>query len=188
MNSTTPEEETTVTLEEALLQFNRSVLSQEEQNLQMGRRTSYIISFGVLAIILLAIGVVYLTWSQKNDMKKMNDYMEGMTKSISVMSDAVVGMQTTMRKVEGGVNELSYHAQSISHAINQKENVTGTLLNISDTIRLLQTDAQGFKKGMGDVNYNLGNINKQMKNLNRKLSVMVQDVNRMPSPTRMFPF
>ena len=189
MNSDTREErDITEMVEGTLFQFENAVKSQAEQNLQVSRRTSYMINFGVIAFILLSVGVAFLTWSQKNDMKKMNEYMEGMTKNISVMSDAVVKMQISMSKVEGGIHGLSNHAESISHTVKQKDNLAGTLLNISDTIHLLQTDAHGFDKSIGDVNYNLNNINKQMKNLNRKLSVMVQDVNRMPSPTRMFPF
>lgn len=189
MNSGTPEEENmTLTVEEALLQFNNTVKSQEEQNLRLGNRTSSIISFGVIAVILLSIGVVYLTWSQKNDMKEMEKHLIGMTNNISVMSDAVVKMQRNMEKSEVGINQLSHHAQSISHSLKQKENLTGTLMTISDTIHLLQADAHGFDKSIGDINYNLNNINKQMKSLNRKLSFMVQDANRMPSPTKMFPF
>lgn len=189
MDSGTPEEENiTLTVEEVLLQFNDTVKSQEEQNLRLGNRTSYIISFGVIAVILLSIGVVYLTWSQKNDMKKMEQYLIGMTNNISVMSDAVVEMRRSMNKSEAGINQLSHHAQSISHSLNQKENLTGTLINISDTINLLQADAHGFDKSIGNINYNLNNINKQMKSLNKKLRFMIQDTNRMPSPTNMFPF
>ena len=173
---------------ETLLQFKNAMEAQARQNGRVSRTSSYMISFGVIAIILLSIGVVFLTWSQKNDMSKMNDYMEGMTKNISVMSNAVVKMEVSMSKVEGGVYELSQHAQSISRLINQKENLTGTLSNIAETINLLQMDAHGFDKSMGEVNYNLNNINKQMKNLNRKLSIMIQSTNSMPNPTRMFPF
>lgn len=174
--------------DDILLQCRDIMKSQGEQNLQISRKTSYMIGSLVFIMLLLSIGVVTLTISQKNDMNKMNEYMEGMTKNITIMSGAVVKMQKSMSTIEGGIYRVSNHAQSISHLISEKENLTGTLLNIADTVSLMQRDAHGLGKSMGDVNYNLGAINKQMKSLNRKLGFMVKDANRMPSPTNMFPF
>ncbi len=189
MSSDTPEDKNiTLLVEEALVQFSSAIKSQEEQNLQLGSKISHMISFGVIAIILLSMGVVYLTWSQQNDMNKMNEYMDGMTNNISIMSEAVVKMQISMNKAESGIKQLSHHAQSINVTLKQKEGLAGPLMNISNTINRLQKDAHGFDKSVGDINYNLSKINKQMKSLNRKLSFMVQDANRMPSPTNMFPF
>ncbi len=182
------ETESEVLVEETLVQFKDAMKSQEKQNLQIGRRTSYMITYGVFTIILLSIGVVFLTWTQKNDTDRMNEYMESMTNNISVMSNAILKMQASMNMIEGGIHRVSSHTQAISHSINQKENLVDTLLDISDSVKLMQSDAHVLGKSMGDVNYNLSTINKQMKNLNRKLGVIVQDTNRMPSPTRMFPF
>ncbi len=52
----------------------------------------------------------------------------------------------------------------------------------------MQEDAHSFSGSINNINYNLKKINKQMQSLNRKLGIMGQDVNRMPSPTKMFPF
>ena len=180
--------EVTTMVEDILLQFKDAIKSQEEQNIQISRKNSHMIRYGLAVIILLSIGVVFLTWSQKSDMRKMNEYMEGMTKDISVMSNAIVKMQTSMSTIEGGIYKVATHTQSISGSIAQKENLVETLAHIADTVKLMQNDAHGFGKGMEDVNYNLSVINKQMKSLNRKLGLMVQDVNRMPLPTNMFPF
>ena len=89
--------EITTMVEDTLLQFKDAMKFQEEQNLRISRRTSHMLRYGLATIILLSIGVVFLTWSQKNDMKKMNGYVEGMTKNISVMSNAIVKMQANMR-------------------------------------------------------------------------------------------
>jgi len=180
--------EITTMVEDTLLQFNDAMKFQEEQNLQINRRTSHMIRYGLFIIILLSIGVVFLTWSQKNDMRKMNEYMQGMTKDVSVMSNAIVKMQTSMSTIEGGINQVANHTLSMSRSIAQKENLAETLSDIAGTVKLMQSDAHGLGESMGNVNYNLSTINKHMKSLNRKLGAMGQDVNRMPSPTRMFPF
>ena len=174
--------------EDTLLQFKQAIKSQEQQNLQASRRASHMMRYGLAIIILLSIGIVFLAWPQKSDMKQMNKYMERMTNDISVMSNSIVKMQTSMSTIESGINKVVYHSQAISNSINQKESLVNTLLHIAGTVELMQSDAHGLSQSMGNVNYNLSTINKQMKSLNRKLGTMVQDLNRMPSPTRMFPF
>lgn len=180
--------EITTMVEDTLLQFKDAMKFQEEENLRISRKTSHMLRYGLSTIILLSIGVVFFTWSQKNDMRKMNGYVEGMTKDISVMSNAIVKMQTSMSTIEGGINKVATHTLFISSSITQKENLVETLSDIADTVKLMQSDAHGLGKSMGNVNYNLSTINKHMKSLNRKLAAMGQDVNRMPSPTRIFPF
>lgn len=180
--------EITTMVEDSLLQFQEAIKTQAEQNLQISRTTSHMIRYVLVIITILSIGIIFLTWSQKNDMRKMSEYMQGMTKDVSVMSNAIVKMQTSMSTVEGGINTIAAHAQSISSSIRQKDNLTATLSHIANTVELMQRDAQGLGTSMENVNYNLGTINKQMKSLNRKLGAMGQDVNRMPSPTKMFPF
>ncbi|MCU7837133.1 MAG: hypothetical protein KZQ83_18050 [gamma proteobacterium symbiont of Taylorina sp.] len=163
-------------------------VSEITKMIEISRRTSFMIYYVLLIIIILSISVVYLTWSQKNDMRKLNGYMEGMTKDISVMSNAIVKMQASMTTMEGGISKVVTHTQNISGLITQKENPLKTLSHIANTLKLMQSDSTNIGGSMENVNYNLNTINKQMKSLNRKLGTMVQDVNRMPSPTRMFPF
>lgn len=180
--------EVTIMVEDALLQLKNAIKSQEEQSIQTARKTSYMIRYGLVTITLLSMSVVFLVWSQNNDMKERNEHMQGMASDISIMSNAIVKMQANMSSIEGGINQVVIHTQSINGLITQKENLVTTLSNIAGTVELMQSDAHGWGKSMENVNYNLGTINKQMKSLNRKLGTMVQDVNRMPSPTRMFPF
>ena len=175
-------------IEEIMLLFNERIKYQEQQNLQINRRTSSIIRYGLAIIILFSMGIAFLTWSQKDDINKMGEYMKGMTTDISVMSNAIVTMQTSMSTIEAGINKVGTHTQSISSLVSRKENSFEELSHIADSVKLMQSDAQGLVKTMESVSYNLSTINSQMKSLNRKLGLMVQDSNRMPSPTRMFPF
>lgn len=178
----------TILVEDILLQLKDIIKSQEKQNLQINRRISSIFLFGLIIVILFSAGIAFLTWSQKNDINTMSDYMKGMTNDISVMSNAIVTMQNSMSTIEEGINKVGTHTQSISSLVARKENSFEELSHIADSVKLMQSDAHGLNKSMESVNYNLSTINKQMKSLNRKLGVMVQDANRMPSPTRMFPF
>ena len=153
--------------------------------LEISRKNSSIIRYILVVIILFSISVIYLAWSQKND---MSEYMNKMTKDISVMSNATVKMQISMSELESGINKVVTNTQSIGSSMTQNETPVETLLLIFDAVKLMQTDAHGLGQSMENVNHNLSTINKQMKSLNKKLGYMVQDANRMPSPTRMFPF
>ena len=163
-------------------------VSEISTMIEISRRTSYMIRYVLIAIIILCVGVALLNWSYKNDMRKMSEYMSSMAEDISVMSNSIVKMQTSMSSIGSGINKVAIHTQSISGSISQTDSPVETLLLIADTIKLMQTDAHGLGGSMENVNHNLSTINKQMKSLNKKLGYMVQDANRMPSPTRMFPF
>ena len=156
--------------------------------LEISRRTFFIMRYILVVLIFLSIGVIYLAWSQKNDMRITSEYIHRMTKDISVMSNASVKMQISMSGLDSGINKVVSNTQSISSSITDTETPVETLLLIADTVKLMQTNAHGLGKSMENMNNNLTAINKQMKKLNRKLGVIVQDSNRMPSPTRMFPF
>lgn len=154
----------------------------------MNRRTSQFIRYGVFTIILLFISVAFLAWSLKHDVGTMSSYMEEMAKEASTMNRAIGQMQISMSAVEGGISKIVNHTRSISSPTVQTDNSVAVLSHIADSVQLMQGDVSGFNKSVGDLNYNLNTINKQMKSLNRSLRVISQDVNRMPSPTNMFPF
>ncbi len=182
------QEQTEVMIENTLKQFNDAIKSQEQLNLQNSRRTAQVIYYGASALILLFAVVVFLTWSLKNDMGRMNGYMQEMAKGVSSMNNSIGQMQNSMSTMEGGINKVASHTQSISRSIVQPDNSVAVLQHIANSVRLMQSDAQGLNKSIEDMNHNLGAINKQMRSLNRKLGAMGQDVNRMPSPVKMFPF
>ena len=177
-----------VMVENILMQFNDAIKSQEQLNLRISRKISQIILYGASTLILLFIVVVFLTWSVQQDMESMSGYMEAMAKDTSSMNNAIGQMQSSMSAMEGGINKVANHTQAISHSIVQPDNSVLVLSHIANSVKVMQGDAQGLNKSIEQMNYNLSNINKQMKSLNRKLGAMVQDVNRMPSPVKMFPF
>ena len=182
------QEQSEVTVESTLIQLNDAIKSQEQLNRQINQRTSQIIRYGVSTLILLFIVVVLLTWSLKHDMQRMSGYMEEIAQGTSAMNNATGQMQNSMSAMEGGINKVASHTQSISSSIIQPDSSVLVLSHIADSVKVMQGDAHGLNKSIEQMNYNLTNINKQMKSLNRKLGAMVQDVNRMPSPVRMFPF
>jgi|GEM_PF-2967763 len=193
----TEQSEITTTLESTLLQFSAAIKSQQEQNSRVSRRTSHIIGWGVIIMVLLFGAIGFLVWTQKNDVERMGSYMEQMAGDISLMSHAIAKMQGSMGSMERGmgtmergINRVAGHTESISYAIVQarNENPGAVLSDIADSVRLMQNDVRGLNNSLGKTNYNLNNINKGMKRLNKKLGVMGQDVNRMSSPSRMFPF
>lgn len=175
-------------VEHALMQFNYGIKSQAEQNLKTNRRNSRIILYVSFIVILLFIAVLYLAWSLKQDISSSNASMTEMAKNISSMGNTMTQMQTSTSKIEQGINQMVSYSQSISSAMNQKDHSVEVLSHISNSVKLMQGDAQGLNKNIDTMNYNLRSINKQMGSLNKKLGIMGKNVNRMSSPNRMFPF
>jgi len=176
------------TIDNALMKFNYAIKSQEELNLKTNKRNSRIIRFVAFIVILLFIAVLFLGWSVKQDISSTSAYMEDMAKGISTMGNSMAQMQTSTSQMEEGINKMVSYSQSIASGINQKNESVVVLSDIADSVKLMQGGAQGLNNNIDTMNYNLGNINKQMRALNKKLGMMGQDVNRMSSSKRMFPF
>ena len=180
--------ELTTMAENIMVQFNESLKSQEQLNRQIVRRTSQIIRFGIFSIILIFLSIVFLAWSLKQDIGIMSDYMEVMARDASAMNKSAGRMQSSMRVMEGGINKIVQQTEFLSSPTARTDNSVAFLSNIANSVQAMQSDVGKFNKSIGDLNYNLNAINKQMKSLNRSLRVISQDVNRMPTPTNMFPF
>ncbi len=182
------QEQTAHMVENIQMQFIAAIKSQEQLNHQLNRRNSQIIRYGVFISLIFFAVVIFLSWSQQHNMKRMSDYIAEMTKSVSSMNNAIGQMQNNMNSMKEGINKVVSHTRIISRSIVQPDNSVAVLSHIANSVKLLQDDAHGFNNSIESINYNLTNINKQMKQLNRKLGVMGQDINRMPSPGKMFPF
>jgi uncharacterized protein YoxC len=175
-------------VENTLVQFNDAMKSQEELSLRTDRRNSQIIRYGVSTIILLAIGIAFLTWSLKHDMNKMSGYMEAMARDVSTMSNATTQMQISMNTIDGGINKVVSHTQAISSLFVETDSSVAVLSHIGESVGLMQSHLRGLNKSVENMNSNIRTINKQMRTLNRNLGTMGHDVNRMSSPVKMFPF
>jgi len=183
-------------IETILVQFDKTVNAQEELNHQMNRKTSKIIFFGSLAIILLCLSLAFIGWSLKQNAESMNRYMQTVAFNVSSMNNNIEQTQTSMNNINKGINKITIHTQSLTQPLlnnplnnpmNSSEQSAEVLAKIADSIQLMQSDVSGVNKNINNLNYNLSAINKQIKTLNQSLRVVNQDT-RMPSPSRMFPF
>lgn len=171
-------------VESTLIEFNRAIKSQE----QLNRRSSFMVQFGIIFIIAAAIGAFYMVWSLKTEMQQMNDYIANMSKDVSVMSRSMSTMKSSMGSMEQGIDEVVGYTNSISRAIVQSDNSVAVMTHIANSVGSMQQDFKSLNQNVSSVNYNLNSINKHIQSLNNKLGVMGQDVNRMSSPVKMFPF
>jgi len=178
------ENEISPQIEDILLLLSDSIKSQEKLNYHTGRRISQIVRYATLIIILLFIAVIFLAWSQKHD----TDAINNMAKNISLMGNAISKMQTNTKDMDDGISQMASHTRAMSNAIVQTDGSEAILSDISDSVKLMQKDSQGFNKNLEAMNYNLSTINNQIRKLNKKLGVMGHEVNRKSSPSRMFPF
>lgn len=175
-------------LENVLLQFSEAVKSQQILNERLERRNSQMIRIGLFSIILLISAAVFLMWSLKEDINKINTHMDKVSKNVTTMSNSIISMQSSMSSVKNGINEVVGHAGNISYALVEPDNSVLVMQHIANTVKLMQQDVRGLNKNFDKTNYNLDAINQQMRKLNKKLGVMGHDVNRMSSPVKMFPF
>ena len=175
-------------VETILVQFDSTIRAQQEMNQQMNRRTSRIVFLGSLAIISLFAAIAFLSWSLIQNIDTMSSYMKKTAVEVAAMNNTISQTQISMNAMHSGISQIVSHTRALGDSTTQSDNSSEVLLHIADSVKLMQTETSSVNKNISNLNYNLSSINKQIKNLNRSLRVMTQDVNRMPSPTKMFPF
>jgi predicted nucleic acid-binding Zn-ribbon protein len=178
----------TPTIENALKQLNESLLSQQEKNHALSQRMARMNLFIILFVLLMTSGMGYLVWTLKEDMDDMNAYMHSIEKDASTMSNAAVSMEASMSSMERDISNLVGHTESMSKAMLTEDNSPVYLAKIAKSVALMQEDISGLNHNIYSMSTGVNTINKHMKSLNKKLGIMTQDVNRMSSPVRMFPF
>ncbi|MCK5698040.1 MAG: hypothetical protein KAI02_07750 [Gammaproteobacteria bacterium] len=179
-------------IETILVQFDKTVNAQEELNHQMNRKTSKIILFGSIAMVLLCISLVFIAWSLKQNAEGMNRSMQVVASNVASMNRNMEQTQISLNNMNKGINTMNLYIQSLTDSSLNAPMIpvtqsTEVLSIIAKSVQLMQSDMSGVNKNINHLNYNLNTINKQIKNLNRSLIGINQNT-RMPSPSKMFPF
>jgi len=163
-------------VENALRNFNEGMAHREQLSIRIGRRTTQIIRFGMLSMMMLGLALFYLIFILTKDFSAITGHMDDMTGFMSSMDQNFVVVAKTLTRVEQTMTVLNDSVMvmpalgrsvDLHSVVNHLQQMNGNVLSMASSMHIL---------------------NNQFTDLNRTVDYMSGNVNQMAKPMKAFPF
>jgi uncharacterized protein YoxC len=168
-------------VENAMREINSAMKNELELGIRIGRRTTHVVRFTMIGILLLSIAMFYLisTLTRHADylseqIQNMSNHMESMEKNFKSVAK---NMKTMMQSVES----MNQHISVMPNMNTSVDQISKDIVKMSQDMRYLRQDISIMKVDMANMNYLFGNLNNQF-------GMMGHNVDRIAIPMKMFPF
>lgn len=145
---------------QAMDNFQQAMQLREDFSLRIAKRTTQIIRFGMIGMLLLAAAMFFLIYILMGNMQAITDHMidmSGYMQNMSQRFDSITGdmqvMRTAMQSMEQNVQAMPQMGQDMTQ----------------------------MNRSMGHMSQNFGVLTNQV-------GAMTHDVNQMSRPMHFFPF
>jgi prophage DNA circulation protein len=172
----------------SMSEFHTAMKFRDSLTIRIARRTTQIIRFSVITILLLAVAMFYLISTLTDNMNNitermvlMADYMEKMNRQFASVADNMDAMKQAVDNMSRYVSVLPAMNNAV---IGMREDMSKMGLDMK---KMNQSMAL-MEKSMGMMSTDMANMSYQFTGLNQYVGQMGYNVDRMASPMRLFPF
>jgi uncharacterized protein YoxC len=177
-----------ITNHDTMLAFNEAMAKREELSIRIGKRTTQILRFGIMSILMISGLLFFLIQSLSKHIDTMasnithiSTTMGNMDQSFTLVTQQLARMDTTMTK-------LNQQVKVMSHDIHSVPQMSTTLNTLNQSIHSMGLSMNSMTGDMGALNHSTAGINQQFSTLIRQVGGMTSDVNKMSRPMNFFPF
>jgi methyl-accepting chemotaxis protein len=172
----------------ALLMFNEAMAKREDLSVRIGKRTTQILRFGIISILMISGLMFFLIQSLSKHIDTMasnithiSTTMGNMDKSFTLVTQHLARMDTTMT----GLNQ---HISVMSQDIHSVPKISSTVHKLNQSIETMGLSMRSMTGDMHVLNQSTTGINQQFSTLIQHVGTMTRDVNQMSRPMKFFPF
>ncbi|OQW94429.1 MAG: hypothetical protein BWK79_05895 [Beggiatoa sp. IS2] len=165
----------------AMADFNSAMKMREDLSIRIGRRTTHIIRFTMMAMMVLGSAMFYLIHTLTSDMLRITQHMDE-------MSSYMRGMSSDFRSVATHVDKMRLSVDKMNSFMESMPAMNTSVAQISADITQMTGDMKKMNQNMTTMSFDMMNMSVQFIAVNNKLGVMGYDVNRMSAPMKLFPF
>lgn len=173
---------------QALLMFNEAMEKREALSIRIGKRTTQILRFGIMSILMISGLMFFLIQSLSKHIDTMasnithiSTTMGSMDKSFTLVTQQLARMDTTMT----GLNQ---HVNMMSQDIHSVPQMNSTLHQLNQSVETMGRSMKSMTGDMGVLNQSTAGINQQFSTLIQQVGKMTYNVNQMSRPMKFFPF
>lgn len=165
----------------AMADFNSAMKMREDLSIRIGRRTTQVIRFTMIALVVLGMAMFYLIHTLTTDMLLITQHMDE-------MSTYMRGMSSDFRAVATHVDEMRVSVDKMNSFMESIPAMNSSVTQMSADIGRMTGDMKKMSENMAVMSLDMTNMSMQFIGVNSKLGVMGYDVNRMSVPMKFFPF
>jgi len=175
-------------VESALRNFNEGMAHREQLSIRIGRRTTQIIRFGMISMLMLGLALFYLIFILTKDfgaitvhMDDMSGYMSNMNQNLSVVTKTLGQVDQTMAVLNDSVMVMP----ALSRSVDSMDSNLGTL---SSDMHIMVGQLDDMNSSVSNMTMSMQILNNQFVDMNRTVGHMSGNVNQMAKPMKVFPF
>jgi len=175
-------------VQQALDDFRKSMEYREQLSVRIGRRTTQIIRFGMIALSMLGLALFYLIFILTKDFSNITVHM-------TEMSGYMKNMEGSFTTVAGTISQVEQTLSTLNQYITVMPALSGSVGSMDDSLGLLRTDMHSMVEQIEYMNGNVGNmansmhiLNNQIGDMNRAVNSMAANMHKMAKPMNVLPF
>ncbi len=175
-------------VENALRNFNEGMAHREQLSIRIGRRTTQIIRFGMLSMMMLGLALFYLIFILTKDFSTITGHMDDMTGFMRNMDQNFVVVAKTLTRVEQTMTVLNNSVMVMPAIGRSVDNMDSNLGALSSDLNFVVGHLQQMNGNVLSMASSMHILNNQFADMNRTVGHMSGNVNQMAKPMKAFPF
>jgi archaellum component FlaC len=189
-------------VESAMREFHEAMKLREALSIRIGTRTTQIIRFGMIGMVLLMALMFHLILTLTSNLNDITDRMisiaddiNNMNKNVTKVSDNVKVIGQNFIVVSDDLKAMRLSVDGMHEHIQLMDTMSSTMVNMKDSMLMMSSDMKDMNNHLADVQNGIGrmstdmaNLSYQLTNLTGQVGGMEHNVDRMVRPLRMIPF
>ncbi|MEE9327689.1 MAG: hypothetical protein V3U71_10385 [Cocleimonas sp.] len=194
--------ENTVMMEEfrlAMADFNSAMQNREDLTVRIAKRTTQIIRFSLLGMILLGLSLFFLIWILTSKMGDITTHMEVMSSDIKAMrgdfhqvaiSVGSIGSDFTsvrkdMNNLTASVNTIQIDMTKLNSNVSD---MSGNILTVRRILAQMDKSIHHMDMSITGMNKSVNIISRGVIGMSDNMNRMTHDIDAMAAPMRALPF
>jgi hypothetical protein len=161
----------------AMADFARGMAAQHELAVRIGRRTTQIIRFGMLGLVVLSLLMFYLVHALTGSFARMGEDMHTIAADMRRINGEVARMTGAVQALHGTVAAM----EASVRAVPGLEQAAGGMRDSVQIMPQMQSSVDGLRQDMRLLNEQLGLMNSTVGG-------MGFNMHQLSKPMRWFPF
>ena len=175
-------------VENALRNFNEGMAHREQLSIRIGIRTTQIIRFGMLSMLMLGLALFYLIFILTRDFSAITGHMDDMTGYMNNMDRNFVVVAESITRVDQTLTVLNEHI-TVMPALGQSvDNMDSNLGTLSSDMHSMVGQLEQMNGNVSNMAISLRILNNQFTDMNRTVDSMAGNMHQMAKPMKAFPF
>lgn len=181
--------------EQSLRDFRRAMELRDALTIRIARRTTQIIRFSMISIILLMGSVFYLLYllnsnvtGVNQDMNHVSHHMENISNNLVLVTDNIVSLKHSVDNVNYFLSVMPSVDESIHNIETQMAKMNVKLASIDDRMYNLSNHLDNVNQSVISIDNNMLGLSADIASLNYQFSGLGYNVNRIAAPMKFFPF